>query len=163
MKLLKIAAAGFFALALHTSTAQAQVNINVAPPTWGPAMAPNTQYYYIPEIDGYYDVPARQYVLLRDGRWARVVNAGYDPHTFHPVVVDYVGAQPWVRIEEYRTKYHGNPHGMPPGQAKKMRTQTVIVNPSGVVYPSGNEGGNGKGHGNGNGKGHGNGKGNGKH
>ncbi|WP_100338439.1 hypothetical protein [Hymenobacter chitinivorans] len=157
MKLLKIAAAGLFALTLHTTTAQAQVNINIAPPSWGPAIGPNSQYYYIPEVDGYYDVRDRQYVLLRDGRWGRVANPGYDPRTFHPVVVDYVGAQPWVRIEEYRTKYKGHPHGMPPGQAKKMRGgQTVIVN--GPAYQ-----GNGNGRGNGNGKGHGNGHGKGKH
>jgi hypothetical protein len=131
--------AAFFLLLGLSSPAQAQVNININPPSWGPAVGPNTQYYYIPEIDGYYDVRDQQYVLLRNGQWARIVNPGYDPRSFHPVVVDYVGAQPWVRVEEYRTKYHGNPHGMPPGQAKKYY---------------GNQG-----HGNG----HGNGKGRGKH
>jgi len=133
---LPFAAALFLLLGL-AAPARAQVNVNINSPAWGPAMAPNTQYYYIPEIDGYYDVPAQQYVLLRDGRWARVVDAGYDPRTFHPVVVDYVGAQPWVRIQEYRTKYHGNPHGLPPGQAKKY-----YGNPG-----NGKAKGNGKGHG----------------
>ncbi|MCB2380030.1 hypothetical protein LGH70_20720 [Hymenobacter sp. BT635] len=158
MKLLKIAAAGLFALSLHTTTVQAQVNINITPPSWGPAVGPNTQYYYIPEVDGYYDVRDRQYVVQREGRWSRVRNAGYDTRTFHPVVVDYVGAQPWVRIEEYRTKYKGHPHGMPPGQAKKMRSgQTVIVNQN-AVYEGNSGNGKGNGKGNGNGKGHGNGK-----
>ncbi|GAA3935481.1 hypothetical protein [Hymenobacter algoricola] len=135
-------AAAFLLLFGLASPAQAQVNVNINPPSWGPALAPNTQYYYIPEVDGYYDVRDRVYVVERKGRWTRLANAGYNPNTFHPVVVDYVGAQPWVRIEEYRTKYKGHPHGMPPGQAKKYY---------------GNQS-NGKGYGNGKDKGNGNGK-----
>ena len=103
--------------------ANAQININVAPPSWGPAVPQGAQYYYIPETAGFYDVPARQYVVSRNGKWIRTANlSGYNPGNFHPVVVDYVGAQPWVRYEEYRVKYpkHGNPYGLPPGQAKKM-------------------------------------------
>ena len=52
--------------------AQAQVTININPPSWGPAVPQGAQYYYIPETNGFYDVPARQYVVLRDGRWMRV-------------------------------------------------------------------------------------------
>lgn len=65
-------------------------------------------------------------MVARDGRWVRTATlVGFDPATFHPVIVDYVGAQPWVRYDEYRVKYpkHGHPHGMPPGQAKKMYRQ----------------------------------------
>ncbi len=115
-----------FGLALLATApaAHAQININIAPPNWGPAVPAGQQYYYIPETNGFYDVPARQYVVSRNGRWIRTTTLdGYDPANFHPVIVDYVGAQPWVRYDEYRVKYPrrgGNPHGMPPGQAKKM-------------------------------------------
>ncbi|TGE13483.1 hypothetical protein [Hymenobacter elongatus] len=154
MKLLKIVAAGLFALALNTPTpARAQGNSNVALPTWRQAVGTTTQYYYIPELEGYYDARDRRYVLLRDGRWARVVNvSGYNPNNFHPVVIDYVGAQPWSRIREYKTKYPkaGHPHGMPPGQAKKMRTGQAIL----IDRNDGYEGDykKGKSHGNGHGK-----------
>jgi hypothetical protein len=103
--------------------AQAQVNININP-SWGPAVPQGSQYYYIPETDGFYDVPARQYVVRRDGKWMRTSTlSGYNTANFHPIVVDYVGAEPWSRYDEYRGKYAkhgGNPHGLPPGQAKKM-------------------------------------------
>ena len=110
---------------LTAPAAHAQINVNVNPPSWGPAVPAGAQYYYIPETDGFYDVPARQYVVLRDGRWVRVANlTGYNPASFHPVVVDYIGAQPWVRYDEYRGKYgkKRNPSngGLPPGQAKKL-------------------------------------------
>ncbi|GAB2852630.1 hypothetical protein [Hymenobacter ruber] len=104
--------------------AQAQINININPPSWGPAVPQGSQYYYIPETDGFYDVPARQYVVRRNGKWLRTGTlSGYNTANFHPVVVDYVGAEPWSRYDEYRGKYAkpgGNPHGLSPGQAKKM-------------------------------------------
>ena len=122
-KVLGTAALGL-ALLAAAPAAHAQININIAPPSWGPAVPQGAQYYYIPETNGFYDVPARQYVVSRNGQWVRTTTLnGYNPANFHPVIVDYVGAQPWVRYDEYRVKYPrrgGNPHGMPPGQAKKM-------------------------------------------
>lgn len=124
------------------TSAQAQVNVNINVPSWGVAAPAGSQYYYVPEYGGYYDLRAQQYLVDRNGQWVRVAALnGYDPRSFHPVVIDYVGAQPWVNYSQHKVKY-GHPHGMPPGQAKKM-------------------GYGGPGKGNGNGKGHG--KGHGKH
>ena len=128
------------ALALAAApAAHAQININVNPPSWGPAVPTGQQYYYIPETNGFYDVPARQYVVQREGRWIRTGTlTGYNPSNFHPVVVDYVGAQPWSRYDEYRAKYPrgGNPSNgaLPPGQAKK---QGYRANPSNGGLPPG--------------------------
>ena len=119
--------------------AHAQINININPPSWGPAVPNGSQYYYIPETNGFYDVPARQYIVRRDGRWVRTGTlSGYNPANFHPVVVDYVGAQPWSRYDEYRARYPrgGNPSNgaLPPGQAKK---QGYRANPSNGGLPPG--------------------------
>jgi len=121
---LRIALLALVALAAAPA-AHAQININVNPPSWGPAVPAGAQYYYIPETNGFYDVPAQQYVVRRDGRWIRTGTlSGYNTANFHPVIVDYVGAQPWSRYEEYRTRYprRSNPSngGLPPGQAKKL-------------------------------------------
>lgn len=116
------------------TSAQAQVNINI--PAWGVAAPAGTQYYYVPEYGGYYDLRDQRYIVLQNGQWVRVAAInGYDPRAFHPVVIDYVGAQPWVGYSTHKVKY-GHPHGMPPGQAKKM----------GYGGP-GNGNGKGKGHG----------------
>jgi hypothetical protein len=164
----------FAALALFwvlgaASPAEAQINININPPSWGPPAPAGTQYYYVPEYGGYYDLRDQQYIVQRQGKWTRVRTlSGYNPANFHPVVVNYVGATPWVRVEEHRSRY-GHPHGMPPGQAKKMRraapapaSSGVIINvPGGLggdVYEDGRGRGNGK-HGGGHpGRGHGKGK-----
>ena len=83
---------------------------------------------------------------MRDGK-----PVGYNTSEFPPVVVDYVGAQPWVRYEEYRRRYPrgGNPSNgaMPPGQAKK---QGYRANPSNGGLPPGQA--KKMGHGNGHGK-----------
>ena len=129
----KITLVSAFALVLlgAAEPAQAQVNININSPSWGPAAPAGTQYYYIPELGGYYDLRDKHYVVQREGKWQRVTTVStYNPSNFHPVVINYVGAQPWVLISEHKVKYPkaGHPHGMPPGQAKKMR----------AAYPAGN-------------------------
>jgi|GEM_PF-737794 len=121
---LRVATLAIAALAAAPA-AHAQINISVGPPSWGPAVPAGQQYYYIPETGGFYDVPARQYVVRRDGRWVRTNSlSGYNTANFHPVIVDYVGAEPWSRYDEYRNRYPrgGNPSngGLPPGQAKKL-------------------------------------------
>ena len=113
----KTAALGLLsALALAAIPAQAQVNINIntAPPVVVGAPA-NAQYYYIPEANAYYDVQARRYLVQRNGKWGRYDHIdGYDPRNFHPQYIEYRGNEPWTYNRG------GNPHGLPPGQAKKM-------------------------------------------
>jgi hypothetical protein len=110
--------AGILATA-PAAQAQVNVNVNVGRPAWGPAAPQGTQFYYIPEIDGYYDLYAQQYIVYRDGRWmpVTVVN-GYDPYQFHPVVLEY------LHRDRYPTRVVVRPgRGLPPGQAKKMYRQ----------------------------------------
>jgi hypothetical protein len=150
---LRIALFSAFALATAPA-AHAQINININPPSWGPAVPSGSQYYYIPETNGFYDVPARQYVVSRNGQWIRTSTlSGYNTANFHPVVVDYVGAQPWTRYDEYRARYPrgGNPSSgaLPPGQAKKMGYR---ANPSNGGLPPGQAKKMGGGHGHGRGK-----------
>jgi len=131
------ALAAFAGLALAAAPAHAQVNINIntAPPVVVGAPA-DAQYYYIPEANAYYDVPARRYLVQHDGRWVRYERLdGYDPRNFHPQYIDYRGDSPWL------WKGKGHPHGMPPGQAKKLG------------YGPGGPGGPGPGKGHGHGKG----------
>jgi hypothetical protein len=113
-KTASLAVLSALALAAAPAHAQINVNINTAPPVVVGAPA-NAQYYYIPEANAYYDVPARRYLVQRDGKWNRYERLeGYDPRNFHPQYIDYRGAEPWTYNRG------GNPHGLPPGQAKKL-------------------------------------------
>ncbi|GGF15326.1 hypothetical protein [Hymenobacter cavernae] len=98
-------------LASSTAQAQVRVNVNVGAPVWGPAVGPNVEYYYIPEIDGYYNIYSQQYVYLDNGYWVSSpylppIYAGYDPRFFHPVVIDYRGRQPWSYLGNHRSVYY---------------------------------------------------------
>ncbi|MDO7850302.1 hypothetical protein [Hymenobacter convexus] len=125
--------------AAPAARAQVNVNINTAPPAWGPPVPQGTQFYYIPEIDGYYDLYAQQYIVFQNGQWVALPALnGYDPYAFHPVVLDYRGRQPWVYVGAHRDRYprrvvvvqprpvvvRPRPviinRGLPPGQAKKL-------------------------------------------
>jgi uncharacterized membrane protein YgcG len=111
-RLFGAALVGAFAL-LATPAAQAQVgvNINIGAPAWGPQVPYGTQYYYIPEIDGYYDLYNQQYIVYQDGYWVPLPELyGYDPYQFHPVIVDYRGPQPWAQIGYYRQRYAYQPY-----------------------------------------------------
>ena len=111
-KFIGAALVGAFALfAAPAAQAQVGVNINIGTPAWGPQVPYGTQYYYIPEIDGYYDLYTQQYIVYQDGYWVPLPELyGYDPYQFHPVIVDYRGAQPWLRVDYYRQRYAYQPY-----------------------------------------------------
>ena len=98
---------------LATPDAQAQmgVNINIGAPSWGPQVPYGTQYYYIPEIDGYYDLYSQQYIVYDDGYWVPLPQLyGYDPCRFHPVAIAYRGREPWCQRDYYHQRYAYQPY-----------------------------------------------------
>ncbi|MFT3935945.1 MAG: hypothetical protein QM726_20110 [Chitinophagaceae bacterium] len=59
---------------IFSTNAKAQVSISVNignQPEWAPEGYDDAQYYYIPDMDIYYDVPAHQFVYLSNRRWVR--------------------------------------------------------------------------------------------
>ncbi|WP_223652784.1 hypothetical protein [Hymenobacter psoromatis] len=108
-KALLLAAGLALAGATVPTAAHAQVGINIqlGHPAWGPAVPAGAQYYYVPEIDGYYDLAARNYIVQRNGQWVPMATLpGYNPATFHPVVVNYRGRQPWAQYRDHHARYY---------------------------------------------------------
>ena len=98
-------------LAASPAQAQAGVNMNIGAPGWGPQVPYGTQYYYIPEIDGYYDLYAQQYIVYNNGYWVPLPQLyGYDPYQFHPVVIAYRGREPWCQRDYYHQRYAYRPY-----------------------------------------------------
>ena len=113
-----------FALVLFMSVffAQAQVSINVnigTPPSWGPEGNDDSRYYYLPDIDIYYDVAQRQYIYDNNGRWTRDKRLpsryrNYDLYGGYKVVLtDYHGRTPYTYFDRHRVKYYKGYHGAP--------------------------------------------------
>lgn len=112
MKKLLYAAAVIAGLFM-VNAAQAQVSIRVnigSQPSWGPVGYDYARYYYIPEYNMYYDVPARCYVYYDHGGWVRRANLPrryrhYDFYRVHKVVIN--DRTPWHHHDRYRSRYGG--------------------------------------------------------
>ncbi|MRX68545.1 hypothetical protein SAMN06265349_101439 [Flavobacterium resistens] len=112
-----------FALMLFTSVfAQAQVSVNVnigTPPNWGPVGYDNSRYYYLPDIDVYYDINQSVFISDNNGRWVRAKRLpdryrNYDLYSGYKVVLnDYRGDAPYTYHTKHRAEYPKGYHGKP--------------------------------------------------
>jgi len=123
------------------------ININ-AQPDWGPVGYSHADYYYMPDIDAYYDVPAHQYVYYENNVWVHGAvlpqrYGNFDRYHSYKVVVNE--RNPWERHAYMRTKYAGY---------RGRRTQTVIRDSRDERYRNHYHEDNGNGHGNGGGRDH---------
>ena len=172
---------GFTSFFASTSNAQISINFNVgSQPLWGPVGYDRADYYYMPDIDTYYSVPARQYVYKQNDKWLfsnalPSRHSGYNLYNGYKVVMNsprpylsynthkvkyakykgYKSKQPSIRYSN-DAKYYvvkGHPKGGAPGHAKNAYS---------VKAKSNSSSGNGSSKGKHNGKGNGGGKGNGK-
>jgi len=97
-------------LAYRPANAQIHISLglNIASqPDWGPVGYDHANYYYMPDIDAYYDVSGHQYVYFQNNTWihAAVLPARYhfDPYNSYKVVVN--GSNPWEHAADNRRKY----------------------------------------------------------
>ncbi|MBD3583705.1 hypothetical protein [Flavobacterium selenitireducens] len=128
-----------FTLFALSSNAQVSVNVNVgSPPAWAPATPARTEYYYLPDIDSYYDIRTTEYIYVTKGKWIRsrslpVAHRTYNPYKGRTIIInDYHGRSPYVNYRTHKVKYKGGKHAVVKGKHR----------------------GHGKGHAKGHGKGH---------
>lgn len=165
MKTLKLIAVAIILL-VSTNTMQAQVSVNVnlgTPPAWGPAGYSAVDYYYLPDVQSYYDIKAKQFIYLGNGQWVRSRNLptqyrNYDLYNGYKVVLnDYHGSRPYSNFNNHKVKYFKGYKGKP---QKSIGVRKVMVHKSSYNRTNNGNDNNKKGkgndgHGKGN-KGHGN-------
>lgn len=162
LKLMTIAMIMLFA----SSSMQAQVSVNVnlgLQPSWGPVGYSSVDYYYIPDVQSYYDVRATQFIFLSNGAWirsSRLPNQyrSYDLNRGYKVVLnDYHGSRPYDNYKSHKVKYYKGYKGKP----QQSLGNRYHKNDNHHNYNNGNQGNGNHGNKGNNGKGN-NGKGNGK-
>lgn len=96
-----------------TTQAQVSVNVNLGkPPIWAPKNAEPVKYYYLPEIETYYDVPSKRYIYMRNGSWFRSASLpaqyrNYDLYKGQTVYInDYKGKYPYSYFKQHKVKYY---------------------------------------------------------
>lgn len=133
--------------------AQVEVTVNIGvPPPWGPAGYPEVRYYYLPDVESYYDVQASMFICVIEGAWVHRNNLpsrykSYDMYDGYKVVLtDYYGSAPYKYFDEHKVKYAKGYRG--PDQ-KTIGEKPGNGNQGSKKSQGGN---NGKGQGGGNGK-----------
>jgi hypothetical protein len=165
MKKFKLLALGIVLFIAGSASAQVSVNVNIgSAPAWGPSGYAETEYYYLPDVQAYYDIRASQFIYFGSGNWVRSrylprQYRNYDLYNGYKVVLnDYHGRTPYTYFKNHKSKYY---------KGYKGKYQKTIGqrnnNPKNYSNKGHQSNGKGKGnndHGNkGNGgKGHGNGK-----
>ncbi len=96
-----------------SSTASAQISISLGfnldrQPVWGPTGYDHVEYYYLPDIEVYYNVPQHIFYYQEGGRWIRRSSLppryrGYDLYNSYKVVVNE--PRPYRNHKTYREKY----------------------------------------------------------
>ena len=118
MRTLKLFAVGIILFASSTIHAQVSVNVNIgSPPAWAPVGYAQAEYYYLPDVEAYYDVRATQFIYFGNGRWIRSRNLpghyrNYDLYRGHTVVLnDYHGSRPYSNFKNHKVKYYKGYNG----------------------------------------------------
>ncbi|MBE8726225.1 hypothetical protein [Flavobacterium hungaricum] len=125
---------------------QVSINVNIGtPPSWGPQGYDDDRYYYLPDIDIYYDVVKSQYISDNNGKWVREsrLPARYRNYDFYSgykvVLTDYKGDTPYNYHAKHRSNYPKGYQGKP----QKNRGEKPAKSNNGKgQHKSGNKGNN---------------------
>jgi hypothetical protein len=142
-----------------TVDAQLRVNLNFnidRQPVWGPSGYDHVEYYYLPDIGVYYNVPQQRYYYNERGRWISRSSlpsryGGFDLYNSYKVVLNE--RDPWRNDNRYREQYASfkGRHDQQP--IRDARDAKYYVNPNhpehqNWVKQQKHDNGNGKGKGN---------------
>jgi hypothetical protein len=112
MKALKLVALGLVLFFAGAAQAQISVRFNLGvQPLWAPVGYDDTQYYYLPDVEAYYDVPNSMFIYYEGNSWvhrsylpSRYRN--YDLYNGYKVSMgDYRGSTPYYNHRDFRAKY----------------------------------------------------------
>jgi hypothetical protein len=97
-------------LSFNAANAQLRVSLGLnigAQPEWGPVGYDHAEYYYMPDIDAYYDVPHHQYVYYDNNAWVHgaVLPSRYHFDRYHTYKVVVNQRNPWEHQEQIRAQY----------------------------------------------------------
>ncbi|MEN2398946.1 hypothetical protein GKZ90_0004125 [Flavobacterium sp. MC2016-06] len=116
----KLVFASVLFMSVFFAHAQVSINVNIGtPPSWGPQGNDDSRYYYLPDIDVYYDVNQSQYIYENNGKWIRDKRLPancrqYDLYSGYKVVLnDYKGDSPYAYHKKHRANYPKGYQGKP--------------------------------------------------
>lgn len=92
--------------------AQFSMSINIgSPPMWGPVGFSGVSYYYLPDVEAYYDVHSSMFIYFNGTAWIHRTSLpsryrNYDLYGGYKVVMpDYHGNAPYIHFKDHKMKY----------------------------------------------------------
>lgn len=116
----------------QTANAQVRAGINInAQPLWGPVGYDYVEYYYLPDIDAFYNVPNRQYIYMQNGRsvFSKRLPSRYqnfDLYSGYKIVVNE--PKPYRNYGLYRKKYNNYKNNHSQGIIRNSNDPKYYVN-----------------------------------
>lgn len=94
----------------YAETTPVRQNISYINPKWAPEYYESIRYYYLPDIECYYDLTMGQFIYLRNGRW---YNSNSFPSFYYDfnldncfvVILNSNVYKPWLHHQYYLTHY----------------------------------------------------------
>ena len=112
MKKLKFLVFGIALMFAGSAYGQLSVRLNIGtPPAWGPEGYNDVHYYYLPDIESYYDVQSSMFIYYSGNRWIHSRNLpsryrNYDLYGGYKVPMSgYRGNTPYSNFRGHRMKY----------------------------------------------------------
>jgi len=118
MRTLKLLVLGMLFIVSSSVQSQVSVNVNIGPrPVWAPVEGYSTvDYYYIPEVNSYYDTHSSVFVYLNGNNWVRSRQLPshynhYDLKKCRKVALKgYRGKQPYSHYVNHKQHHKSSKH-----------------------------------------------------
>lgn len=112
MKTLKLFVVGLVLFFAGSAKAQISVHVNLgSPPQWGPSGYSDVRYYYLPDVEAYYDVPSSMFIYYNGVSWIHRSSLpsryrNYDLYNGYKVPMsDYRGNSPYSKFRQHKMQY----------------------------------------------------------
>lgn len=112
MKTLKLLILGIVLILAGSAQGQLSVNVHIGTtPSWGPSGYDDVRYYYLPDVEAYYDIHSSMFIYISGNRWVRSTYLprqyrNYDLNRGYKVVMhDYRGNSPYTYYNVHRKSY----------------------------------------------------------
>jgi len=119
MKTFKLLVFGLTLMLAGSVQSQLSVNVHIGtPPAWGPSGYNDVRYYYLPDVEAYYDVHTSMFIYISGNHWIRRTYLpsryrNYDLyHGYKVVMKDYHGNSPYSYFRQHKMKYEKGYRGV---------------------------------------------------
>jgi hypothetical protein len=112
MKTLKLLVIGILLFVAGSAKSQISVHLNLgSPPQWGPEGYSDVRYYYLPDVEAYYDVSSSMFIYKNGVTWVHRSSLpgryrNYDLYKGYKVPMsDYRGRTPYSNFRQHKIQY----------------------------------------------------------